>query len=178
MDEAELSCAMNVDRGALQDELQGAGGADDARQPLSATPAWDHAGQDLDLLRAEAVHVIVSTTYADQPRSVDRCPNDLAELEIVRDEDPGLETGPSRLGRDGVGEVPGRGAPHGLETESEGGVDDLPQRQSLRDTEFGARRVRQRFELVRVDVAQEAPGDVAGDDDRAHRSVVFDSAGQ
>ena len=49
MDEAELSCAMDIDRGALQDELQGAGGADDARQSLSATPAGDHACQDLDL---------------------------------------------------------------------------------------------------------------------------------
>ena len=68
-------------------------------------------------LRAQPVHVVVVPANADDVRPEDGGPEDLPELEIVRDEDVALEPEARGMGGHAVGEVAGRGGAEHLEAE-------------------------------------------------------------
>ena len=63
------------------------------------------------------------TTHADQSRAIHRGPNDLGGLEVLRNEDPCLETGPRRLSGDGIRQIAGGGAADRVESERGGRID-------------------------------------------------------
>ena len=76
-----------------------------------------------DQLGAEAVDVVVVALDADELAAVDRGHDDLALLQVVRDEHAGAEAGAGGGGADGAGQVAGGGAGEGGEAEGAGGLD-------------------------------------------------------
>ena len=67
--------------------------------------------------RAEPIHFVVMAFDADDVRAVNERVDDLALLEIRRDKDVGFEPGRGGIGGDGVGEIAGRSAGDGGETQ-------------------------------------------------------------
>jgi hypothetical protein len=71
-------------------------------------------------LRTEAVAVVVVAVDSNEIRAVDLCIQDLRRFEIGGYEDVGLEAKARRARSDRVGQVAGRGAADGTETELDG----------------------------------------------------------
>src|SRR5207249_10759301 len=70
-------------------------------------------------LAAEAIDIVIVAVDRDQRRLIDRGADDLARLEIGRDEDAGAQAGLGGVRRDRAGEVAGRGAGQRIEPELE-----------------------------------------------------------
>ena len=68
-------------------------------------------------LGAQPVDVVVVAADLHEPRPEHERRHDLARLEVVGNEDDGAEPRGGGVGRDGVGEVAGRGAADGVEAE-------------------------------------------------------------
>src|SRR6185436_1025999 len=66
-------------------------------------------------LRAEPVHAVVVAAHADERGPVDGGGRQLGRLEVDGDENDRTQARRGRTGGDGVGEVAGGGAAHGVE---------------------------------------------------------------